>query len=123
MVDTGLIRICESAALIERGAGVRFSLVDRGVEREAFVVRYRGRAVAYLNRCAHVGLELDWIAGQFLDGDGRRLICAAHGALYDPNTGACAEGPCAGHGGLVPVPVLEVDGAVYWRRDADSASA
>jgi len=123
MADAGLTRICDSTALVERGEGVRFSLIDRGVEREAFVVRYQGRPVGYLNRCAHAGLELDWIAGRFLDDEGRWLICAAHGALYDPGTGACADGPCVGRGGLVPVAVLEVDGAVYWRRDIDSPSA
>jgi nitrite reductase/ring-hydroxylating ferredoxin subunit len=116
VADSSLIRICDSAALIEGGDGVRFTLIVSGIAQEAFVVRHQGRAVGYLNRCAHTALELDWIAGRFLDSEGRWLICAAHGALYEPATGACAGGPCAGRGGLVPVPVLEIDGVVYWRR-------
>jgi len=71
----------------------------------------------YLNRCAHTGLELDWVPGRFLDSERRWLICAAHGALYEPGSGACAAGPCAGRGDLVAVAVLEIDGVVYWRCD------
>ncbi len=117
MVDSSLVRICESTALTESGDGVRFSMIAHGVESEAFVVRWQGAVVGYLNRCAHTGLELDWIPGRFLDSERRWLICAAHGALYEPATGACAAGPCTGRGALVPVQVVEVDGAVYWRRD------
>jgi len=122
VVDTGLTRICASSALIEGGDGVRFSVIAGGVDQEAFAVRHRGAAVAYLNRCAHTGLELDWIPGRFLDAERRWLICAAHGALYEPATGACAGGPCAGRGALVPVPVVEIEGVVYWRRDGSPSS-
>jgi nitrite reductase/ring-hydroxylating ferredoxin subunit len=114
--------ICGSAVLLEGGDGVRFRLSANGIEHEAFVVRHLGRAVGYLNRCAHAGLELDWIAGRFLDSERRWLICAAHGALYEPATGACVAGPCTGRGGLVPVPVVEIDGVVYWRRDDVTSS-
>lgn len=123
MADPGLIPICESAALAESGDGIRFSLHLRGAQHEAFVVRYQGEVVGYLNRCAHAGLELDWIAGRFLDAQRRWLICAAHGALYEPGRGTCAGGPCAGRGGLVRLDVLEIDGVVYRRPEAGSASA
>ena len=66
---------------------------------------------AYLNRCAHVGVELDWQAGRFFDADGMDLLCSTHGALYDPTSGACLGGPCRG-GPLMPVAVEERDGAV-----------
>ncbi len=117
-----LVRICESAQLISGGDGVRFSVIAHGVEREAFVVRHHGGLEGYLNRCAHTGLELDWTPGRFLDSEGQWLICAAHGALYEPASGACVAGPCAGRGGLVPVPVEEIDGVVYWRCDGEASS-
>ena len=123
MADRGLIPICESAALTECGEGVRFSLSTGGIEREAFVIRHQGKALGYLNRCAHTGLELDWIPGRFMDSERRWLICAAHGALYEPATGACAGGPCEGRGRLVAVPVWEIDGMVYWRRKAGEPAA
>ena len=122
MADGALTRICESAELAEGGDGVRFSVIAHGVQREAFVVRLQSGVVGYLNHCAHTGLELDWTPGRFLDSERRWLICAAHGALYEPASGACAAGPCAGRGGLVPVRVEEIEGVVYWRRGGDASS-
>jgi nitrite reductase/ring-hydroxylating ferredoxin subunit len=40
------------------------------------------------------------------------LICATHGALYDPASGACLGGRCEGRG-LKAVPVVERDGNIY----------
>ena len=113
-----LIPLCPSTQLVEGGAGLRFDVVAGGETLGAFAVRYRGQAVAYLNRCAHVAMELDWIAGRFFDGDGEALLCATHGAAYDPASGRCLGGPCVGRGGLRPLQVLEQDGVVYWRPDA-----
>ncbi len=120
MADAGsLIALCPAAQLIERGAGVRFDVVAGGEEASAFVVRYHGQVFAYLNRCAHVAMELDWLAGQFFDSDGEMLLCATHGAAYDPTSGRCTGGPCAGHGGLRQLQVLEDGGVVYWRPDRE----
>jgi len=103
--------VCASAALVDGGAGVRFELRRRGQTHPAFAVRYDGRVHAYVNRCAHVGVELDWQPGQFFDSEGIVLICSTHGALYDPVSGECLGGPCRG-GGLEPIAVAEVDGQV-----------
>jgi len=108
-----LIRICDSAQLAEAGAGVRFEVPRGGQMLAAFAIRYQGEVFAYLNRCSHLGLELDWVEGRFFDADRRWIICAAHGALYDPTSGACAGGACAGRGALPVVPVVERDGVVY----------
>lgn len=112
-----LIPLCPSTQLAERGAGFRFEVLAAGEVLGAFAVRYRGRAVAYLNRCAHVAMELDWMAGQFFDPEGETLLCATHGAAYDPASGLCLGGPCAGRGGLRPLQVVEQDGVVYWRPE------
>ncbi|MFM7274730.1 MAG: Rieske (2Fe-2S) protein [Gammaproteobacteria bacterium] len=50
----------------------------------------------YVNACPHRGTELDWNPGAFLSPDGRHLQCATHGARFDPATGFCLTGPCAG---------------------------
>jgi nitrite reductase/ring-hydroxylating ferredoxin subunit len=74
--------ICASDELVDGGAGVRFDAgVDGPQPTPAFVVRYRGRVRAYLNRCGHLPVELDWQHGQFYDMAGIYLICATHGAL------------------------------------------
>lgn len=103
--------VCRSDALVDAGDGVRFEVESGGMRHPAFAVRYAGRVYAYRNRCAHVGVELDWQPGRFFDADGMVLICSTHGALYDPRTGECRGGPCRG-GGLEPVAVDEVDGYV-----------
>jgi nitrite reductase/ring-hydroxylating ferredoxin subunit len=112
-----LIAVCPSARLADGGPGVCFDVVVGGETAGAFVVRYRGSVFGYLNRCAHVAMELDWVAGQFFDEDGETLLCATHGAVYDPASGRCVGGPCAGRGGLRPLTVVEQEDVVYWRPD------
>ena len=104
--------ICASAELAERGDGVRFELQWNGETVPAFAIRHHGRAYAYVNRCAHIGVELDWTQGKFFDADGEYLICSTHGALYAPESGACRGGPCRG-AKLLGLDVFEADGAVY----------
>jgi nitrite reductase/ring-hydroxylating ferredoxin subunit len=90
----GWSRVCPSEALAERGDGVRFDLEARGGPVPAFVLRIEGEPRAYLNRCAHVPVELDWNPGRFLDETGTVIVCATHGAVYDAADGACVGGPC-----------------------------
>lgn len=103
--------ICESGALVNGGPGVRFTVRRNNQPIPAFVVRYGGVAHAFLNRCAHRGVELDWEHGHFFDAQNKFVVCATHGALYDPASGACVAGPCRG-GALVKVPITEIDGRV-----------
>lgn len=104
--------ICASADLADGGRGVRFEIERCGRPEPAFVIRHRGRVHAYLNRCGHIPAELDWVEGEFFDAGGLYLICATHGALYDPATGDCLGGRCEGRG-LQALPVREVEGNVY----------
>lgn len=104
--------ICDAEAVVEGGSGVRFSLERAGEVVPAFVVRFDGIVRGYLNRCAHVPVELDWVEGQFFDSSGLYLICSTHGATYHPETGQCVYGPCKGLR-LIPVTVQESDGKVY----------
>lgn len=114
----GWRRVCDGAALREGGPALRIDVRVGGNAATALLLRAQGRAVGYLNRCAHVAMELDWQPGRVFDADGRWLVCATHGALYDPQDGRCAGGPCRGRGGLRAIEVMESAGAVYWRPDA-----
>lgn len=104
--------ICPSAALVERGDGVRFEVGEGATASPAFAVRYGGRVYAYLNRCAHVPVQMDWMEGKFFDMSRHLLICAVHGAHYDPRDGRCVMGPCRG-ARLSALAVEECDGMVY----------
>ena len=108
--------ICDSQQLVDGGEGVRFPVSVFGEAAVGFVVRFRGTSYAYLNRCAHVPMELDWVQGQFFESGGEFIMCATHGAVYRPDTGLCAGGPCRG-GKLRPIAVREVDGEVVWQPD------
>lgn len=105
--------VCRSDALQERGLGVQWDLRYCGMEERAFALRIDGVVRAYLNRCAHVPVELDWQPNEFLDSERRYIICSIHGAVYSPQTGHCVMGRC-GRAGLVPVSVREIDGLVHW---------
>ena len=115
--DQGWHALCPGARLADAGLACSFDVVYQGQHCRAFAVRHRGRVQAYLNRCSHVALELDWLADRFFDAEGQYLVCAAHGALFLPDTGACVGGP--GRGPLVKIAVMERDGGVYWQSAHD----
>ena len=104
--------VCASEALLDSGTAVRFEVEYFGERTPAFVLRFHGRVHAYLNRCGHVPMELDWREGEIFDSDGHSLICSTHGATYAPDSGRCLGGPC-GKTPLVPLRVEERDGKVF----------
>lgn len=106
------IVLCASAELRDSGVAVPFDVVYLGQTCRAFAIRYAGQVHAYLNRCSHVPMEMDYQPDRFFDQTGHWLICATHGALYQPQTGACHGGPC--RGGLVKIAVDECAGVVRW---------
>ena len=127
MRDDGLARseaqgLCASAELAERGRAFVFDVLHFRQPARAFALRFDGRVVAYLNRCAHVPAELDWQPGEFLDSEREFILCSIHGAAYDPASGRCAGGPC-GRGGLAALRVEERDGQVYWYPSRDTTPA
>ena len=110
------IYICDLESLDEGGKGIRFPVTVGGDDLTAFVVRYGQEPRAYLNRCAHLPMELDWTEGEFFESSGLYLMCATHGALYEPETGQCAGGPCRG-GRLHAINVTERDKKIFWEPD------
>lgn len=109
----GGLPLCAGAELAERGRALLFDVMLWGRPARAFVLRFEGRPVAYVNRCAHVPTEMDWLPGEFLDAGREFIVCAVHGALYEPDSGRCVGGPCRG-ARLIAVPVREIDAQVYW---------
>ena len=110
--------LCASAELVERGRALVFDVLQYGQPVRAFALRYDGEVVAYLNRCLHVPVEMDWQPGVFLDAEQRFIVCATHGATYEPHGGRCVGGPCA-RGRLTPVEVAEIGSQVYWYPSRD----
>lgn len=105
-------RLCAATDVVNGGAGKRFTVI--GPERTvlpAFVIRVNGQVQAFLNRCAHVSVEMDFPPGQFLDETGQYIVCQTHGAIYDAVTGLCLGGPCR-NSRLTPIDVLESEGTI-----------
>jgi nitrite reductase/ring-hydroxylating ferredoxin subunit len=107
------VRLCSSAELVEKGRALLWDVLQWREPARAFALRHNGRVVAYLNRCAHVPAEMDWLPGEFLDSRREFILCAIHGASYDTWTGRCIGGPCAGSK-LIALRVEERGGEVYW---------
>ena len=114
--------LCASNELLERGNAIVFDVLRFNQPVRAFALRFDGRVVAYLNRCAHVPVEMDWQPGAFLDSEREFILCSIHGAAYQPLTGCCIAGPCAG-GRLTVIGVEERDGQVYWQPSRDTKPA
>lgn len=76
------------------------------------LVWHNDKVHAYANTCPHQGHPLNYEADRFLAPDGRQLICASHGALFEPATGLCTRGPCTG-ARLVSLPVRVTDDCIW----------
>lgn len=104
-------RICALAELANPGSR-EFQLPGSGPDSSGFVVRHGAAVHAYLNRCPHLGLGLNWSPHQFLDTAGELIQCATHGALFRPQDGHCVRGPCAGQA-LQALPVVIEEGVIW----------
>lgn len=85
----------------------------RGEDLWLVVTRHQGTPKAWLNVCPHQGRNLNWAPDRFLRDDHGRLVCAAHGAVFEPADGGCVSGPCQG-AALREVGVTERNGAVFF---------
>ena len=94
-----------------------FSIGDGDWPFRGLLVRKGGELRAYANVCPHARHALDFPPDRFLTPDGELLRCSSHGAMFDPLTGACVLGPCAGRG-LIPLAVNVVDKEVRVRAPA-----
>lgn len=106
------VQVLADARRLGEAQGIRFIVVVDGVPSDAFAVRWHGRAYAFLNRCRHQSLTLDFGDAQFFDEAMDALVCVQHGARYAPDTGQCLGGPCAG-GRLTPLRLEERDGGLW----------
>lgn len=105
---------------LAHGASKKFKIRRGEFESEALLVNYRGELFAYVNRCPHIGISLDWVDNQFFTVDQRYLMCANHGAVFEPPTGECVWGPCVG--AALQRLELEIEGQKVFARLAGADS-
>lgn len=100
MMTGELFAVCALEDIPNRRA-VPFVLARRDEKGDVgpwpiFILRWGRNVRAYENRCPHQDTNLDWEQGEFLDGEGTRIQCGKHGALFDLGSGECVDGPCTG---------------------------
>ena len=77
--------------------GARGFVFGEGETRFAgFVVRRGETATGYVDACPHVGVPLALTPTGYLTPRGDYVICATHGAMFQPDDGLCVAGPCVG---------------------------
>ena len=76
-----------------------------------FVVRKGGEVAGWVDRCPHAGFPIAIEMDRYLTPDGSLVLCGWHGAVFEPISGKCVGGPCAG-GKLTPWPVRVSGGTV-----------
>jgi nitrite reductase/ring-hydroxylating ferredoxin subunit len=76
-----------------------------------FVVRRNGVVSGYVDRCPHQGFPLAIELDRYLIPDGSLILCGWHGAVFEPGSGLCVGGPCAG-ARLTVWPVQSVDAVI-----------
>src|SRR5512145_1402903 len=105
---------------LAHGASKKFKIRRGEFDIEALLVNYQGNFFAYLNRCPHVGISMDWVDNQFFTVDRRYLMCANHGAVFEPPTGECVWGPCVG--ASLQKLALEIEGEKIFARFSGKSS-
>ncbi len=88
------VRLC-AARDIGEGRARGFDLDDDGQDT-IFVVRVAGKLRAWRNVCPHQGAAMALSRDVYLNAAGDRIMCYAHGAEFDPESGMCLAGPCLG---------------------------
>lgn len=98
--------LCKAADLAE-GTSRGFDPDSRGHD-SVFVVRRNGLH-AWRNECPHwSNTRMEWRKDAFLNSDATRIVCSAHGAQFEIDSGLCVIGPCMGET-LAPVALTETE--------------
>jgi nitrite reductase/ring-hydroxylating ferredoxin subunit len=98
------------------GESHKFILPINGVDEECFVVNFRGEFHAYVNRCRHIPIAMDWVDNHFFAEGGRYLMCQTHGALFAPENGECLAGPADTCGKFLFRVPLEIERGLIYAR-------
>jgi nitrite reductase/ring-hydroxylating ferredoxin subunit len=94
-VDNALpTRLCHLSDLPDGGSR-GFDPFRRGRDT-VFAVRQGAAVRVWADRCPHHGTPMPWRKDAYLNAAGDRIVCSAHGALFEPATGLCVQGPCLG---------------------------
>jgi nitrite reductase/ring-hydroxylating ferredoxin subunit len=101
---------------LKPGSSMKFLMPIRGIDEECFVINFHGHFYAYVNRCRHVPMAMDWVDNQFFAEEGRYLMCQTHNAYYEPASGECIAGPPSACGKFLYRVPLEIQNGIIYAR-------
>ncbi|MBT8141631.1 MAG: Rieske 2Fe-2S domain-containing protein [Gammaproteobacteria bacterium] len=87
--------ICFSRQITDPGSK-EFMILQKGRPYFGFLVQKNQQVFAYANTCPHQGRMLQWKPDAFLTKDCSQIMCSAHGATFEIDSGLCVAGPCLG---------------------------
>lgn len=108
--------LCPSESVREGEFG-EHSVASSDHIMDMVVTRHQGRVRAWLNVCPHQGRPLNFAPNRFLSDDQGRLVCAAHGAIFEPDSGRCVGGPCQGSG-LKSIELVESGSKILFKAQS-----
>lgn len=89
------ICLCHCSELKE-GQSMGFDTQDCGQDT-IFLVRFEGQIYGWQNKCPHQPkAPMAWKKNNYMAPSGHYIQCYAHGALFEPQSGVCIQGPCIG---------------------------
>jgi nitrite reductase/ring-hydroxylating ferredoxin subunit len=104
------VPLCAESDLSDPGArGVVLQIGEAFFH--GFLVKKDGQVAGWVDRCPHAGHMLALELDRYLTRDGDLILCGWHGATFEPLSGLCVGGPCAG-GRLTPWPIQVSGGMV-----------
>ena len=102
------------------GATREFILGGGDWPPSGFAVRLGDDVHAWFNRCPHALRPLNYMPDRFITPERGLVQCAAHGALFEKDTGLCIAGPCVDES-LRRIAVRVTDGNICLDEDLDLA--
>jgi nitrite reductase/ring-hydroxylating ferredoxin subunit len=107
-----LIRLCRIDEIPD-GESRGFDPHSEG--HDTMLVVRRGNALyAWRDACPHIsGVPMAWRKDAYLNAARDRIVCSAHGALFDIATGLCTLGPCLGQSLEQMTVTVGPDAAIY----------
>ena len=83
-------------------------------DKKIFLVHNEQGMFAYWDACPHYpsGTPLPWKKDEYLSPDKKHIVCYAHKAMFNIQTGECTKGVCLGQA-LVSIPLSQYDGSVF----------
>lgn len=115
-MDNTAIKLC-ALNDIEPGSSRGFDMDGNGRDN-FFVVRQGDQIYAWRNACPHLGYEgssMPWKKNAYLN-KRSQIMCSAHGALFEIESGVCVSGPCPGKQLTKENVQVGDDGFLYWYK-------